>query len=125
MGVHKSRRAPCSTRRSNRNATLEIDEAYGNSSRCSPACVCPDTDGLCAGHCGGATSIDTPQNKDMGPVAGVKDAWGNSLVYCDYLAITNGWTGDAGMPENLAAMWRNMCALQENGPPQKRALQKQ
>jgi len=71
------------------NATLEIDEAYGEFQQmpCHLHVYVPDTDAVYARALrAGATSIETPQDKEYGDrSAGVKDAWGNSWFIATYL----------------------------------------
>ncbi len=71
------------------NATLEIDEAYGEFQPmpCHLHVYVPDTDAVYARALrAGATSIETPQDKEYGDrSAGVKDAWGNSWFIATYL----------------------------------------
>jgi PhnB protein len=71
------------------NATLEIDEAQGESQPmpCHLHVYVPDTDrayerALAAG----ATSVEAPEDKEYGDrSAGVKDAWGNTWFIATYL----------------------------------------
>ena len=71
------------------NATLEIDEAHGEFQPmpCHLHVYVPDTDAVYARALrAGATSIETPQDKEYGDrSAGVKDAWGNSWFIATYL----------------------------------------
>jgi uncharacterized glyoxalase superfamily protein PhnB len=91
LGVHKSPEGAVlhATIRIG-NATLEIDEAYGEFQPmpCHLHVYVPDTDAVYAQALrAGATSIETPQNKEYGDrSAGVKDAWGNSWFIATYLA---------------------------------------
>jgi len=71
------------------NATLEIDEAYGEIQP-MPSHLhvyVPDTDAAYARALeAGATSIEAPQDKPYGDrSAGVKDAWGNSWFIATHL----------------------------------------
>ena len=71
------------------NATLEIDEAHGEFQPmpCHLHVYVPDTDAVYAQALrAGATSIETPQDKEYGDrSAGVKDAWGNSWFIATHL----------------------------------------
>src|SRR5712664_3078446 len=90
LGVHKSPEGAVlhGTMRIG-NATLEIDEAYGEFQPmpCHLHVYVPDTDAVYAEALrAGATSIETPQDKPYGDrSAGVKDAWGNSWFIATYL----------------------------------------
>jgi PhnB protein len=71
------------------NATLEIDEAQGESQPmpCHLHIYVPDTDAAYArAMAAGMTSVEVPQDKEYGDrSAGVKDAWGNSWFIATYL----------------------------------------
>jgi uncharacterized glyoxalase superfamily protein PhnB len=71
------------------NATLEIDEAQGESQPmpCHLHIYVPDTDAAYSrAMAAGATSVEVPQDKEYGDrSAGVKDAWGNSWYIATYL----------------------------------------
>ena len=71
------------------NATLEIDEAQGESQPmpCHLHIYVPDTDAAYArAMAAGATSIEVPQDKPYGDrSARVKDPWGNSWFIATYL----------------------------------------